>query len=153
MSDLHNPTGPDPEFFKNLKNQLPSMKEALEKKRVFRGQVPVSEMVPKKCCRVCGRGFEWTTIQGPLPEVALCKRCDEKLKEGYIALISDNRFAFIKSESLKDKAGEVMEISPEVMEQVQKHYLAEWVEKMEETKPKPNEPTDTAGQGQDQKLN
>ena len=129
------------------------MREDVEKKRTFRGLPAVKDMVPKKMCEICGKGFEWTTIQGPLPEVSRCKRCDGKLKEGYIALISDNRFAFIKSESLKDKAGEIMEISPEVMEQVQKHYMAEWVEKMEETKPKPNEPTDTAGQGQDPKLN
>lgn len=142
MSDeLHKPQGPNPEFFKNLKEQIPAMKEALEKKRTLRGQPAVKDMVPKKICRVCGKGFEWTTIQGPLPEVALCKRCENRLKQGETALICDNRFAFVKSPSLADKAGEIMEVSPEVMDQIQKHHLAELVEKMEETKTEPNKPS------------
>lgn len=157
MSDLHKPQGPSPEFFRRLKDQLPSFREEVEKKRVRAGQTPVADMVPKKVCEVCGKGFDWGPIKGPLPELAVCEKCEKQLGEGYTALKADNRYAFIKSKSLEDMAGKIMEVSPEVMDQVQKHYVAEWVEGMEAEKnkseQKPNEPTDSAGAGENAQLN
>jgi hypothetical protein len=126
---------PSPEFFRNLKDQLPGFKQELEKKRVLKGQTPVEEMVPKKCCTVCGKGFDWGRIKGPIPELAVCDKCQAKLDAGETALKSDNRYAFIKSASLADMAGQIMQVSPDVMDKVQTHYMAEWVEGMEE-KPK-----------------
>lgn len=149
MSD-QKPSGPSPEFFRHLKDQLPAMKRDLEKKRALRGQIPVADMVPKKVCEVCGRGFDWGPIKGPIPELSLCDGCDKALKDGYAALVSDNRYAFIKSPSLSDMAGQIVKISPDVMEAVQKHYVAEWIKKEDE---QPNESNDTSGQGQDPKLN
>lgn len=159
MSNLHQPTGPSPEFFRRLKDQLPSFREEVEKKRVRQGQTPVADMVPKKVCSVCGKGFDWGPIKGPIPDLAVCDKCSKRLAGGDTALKSDNRFAFIKSESLADKAGEIMEVSPQVMDQVQKHYLAEWVEGMADDaekksqEQKPNETTDPSGDGQNPKLN
>ncbi len=150
MSDLHEPTGPSPEFFKRLKGQLPSFREEVEKKRVRKGHIPVADMVPKKVCHVCGKGFDWGPIKGPLPELAVCDKCQAKLTEGFTALKSDNRYAFIKSQSLADKAGEIMQVSPEVMDQVQQHYVAEWIESDE--KKKPND-KDTTVQWQKPELN
>lgn len=149
MSDPK-PTGPSPEFFRHLKDQLPAMKRDLEKKRALRGQIPVADLVPKKVCSVCGKGFDWGPIKGPIPELALCDRCDKLLKDGYAALVSDNRYAFIHSPSLSDMSGQIVKISPEVMEAIQKHFVAEWITNEEE---KPNKHTDTSGQGQDPLLN
>lgn len=146
MADLHQPQGPSPEFFRRLKDQLPSFREEVERKRLRSGKTPVQDMVPKKICEVCGKGFEWTQIKGPLPELAVCEKCEGQLKEGYTALKADNRYAFIKSASLADKAGQIMQVSPEVMDQVQKHYNTEWVDELvdeaeKQNEPKPNEPT------------
>lgn len=118
---------------------MPGMQEELERKRKFRGLPAVKEMVPKKMCGICGRGFDYTSIQGPLPEMDTCKKCKEKLAEGYTALISDNRFAFIKSASLIDQAGKIMNISPNVMEAVQKQHIAEWIEREEPTNEAPEQ--------------
>lgn len=150
MADLHEPKGPDPEFFKRLKKQLPSLRDEVEKKRTLRGHTPVSEMVPKKVCSVCGKGFDWGPIKGPIPDLAVCDKCQAKLDEGYTALKSDNRYAFIKSASLADMAGKIVPISPDVMEAVQKHYVAEWITKDEEKKSNEQK---TSGQGENPQLN
>lgn len=134
MSD--GPVGPDPETLRRLHEQLPDFVEHEEEKRIFAGQKPVSKSRAHKCCKVCGKLFDYRIIENTvLPDLAVCSKCQKELDNGWIALVSANYFAFIKSASLKDWAGTIREnVSPEVMQKLQDMFALEWHVK-DETKP------------------
>lgn len=133
------PSGPDPETLRNLHANLPDFVEQREEKRIFAGQKPVSKSRAHKCCKICGKLFDFRIIESTvLPELAACSKCQKELDGGWTALVSANVYAFIKSPSLADWAGSIQEnVSPEVMQKLQDHYKLEWLTK-DDQKPETN---------------
>lgn len=123
------PTGPSPETLKNLAGMLPSFVKGLEEKRSIGRGTPV-HLKPRKMCKVCGRMWDKvSTKEDVLLEGAVCETCAAMFKDGCVALVCGDQFAFAKSESLKDLAGEIITIQPHNFEKIQKQFEAEWKKK------------------------
>lgn len=129
MQEQPDGTGPNPETLRRLAEALPSMVKGLAKGKIGHKGQPVGKPQPRKVCPACGRLHDLVTRQPgedfKLPERAVCKECQAKLDDGYIALVSicpdprkGHRCAFVKTEKLADKAGQIMPISDEVMDKV-----------------------------------
>lgn len=120
MSTEHN-TGPSHETLANLHAMLPSFIKGLRKKRVVGRGRPASVIRPRKVCKVCGLLFDKVSMSSA-DEVsivpALCENCEPMLAEGYTALVCGEDYAIIKSERLKDWAGQIIHISANVMEKL-----------------------------------
>jgi len=121
------PNAPDVSNLKFLKEMLPSLIKGLaEKKAIGRGK-RVAPRRPWKCCAVCCDIYEYKeSFEEVTLENGHCPKCDGLLKEGYVAFVSGDKFAFGKSDRLKDKAGEVMAISLETMAKLEKQFTSEW---------------------------
>lgn len=122
MSDQPN-TGPSPETLANLKAMLPSFIKGLAKKKILGKGIQAQVRRPRKCCKVCGLLFDYTFLS-PSAELEikpdLCKTCGPMLKEGYTALVCGEKYAIVKSPAFESWAGEIIRISPHVMEAVEK---------------------------------
>lgn len=124
MSDQQN-TGPSHEILANLKAMLPSYIKGLAKKKIGGKGIPAVIRRPRKCCKVCCRTFDhvWAAPTAELElKPGLCKTCRPLLKDGYVALVCGDKYAIIKSPHLKDAGGEIIRISPHVMESVEKEF-------------------------------
>lgn len=124
-NDQGAPTGPDRETLKNLAGMLPSFVQGMEKKRALGKGKAVQIPRPTKVCKVCGLLFD-KVMAAPSKEMDIhptyCDRCDKELKSGCTAIVCGDLFAFVTSSKLMDKAGEVMHVSPNVMEAISKQY-------------------------------
>jgi predicted nucleic acid-binding Zn ribbon protein len=123
MSFMDDSTAPSPEFLRQLRANLPSMaKDVVSGKR--RG-IPVPPTVPRKVCRICEKGFDLAAekIDGPIVTDA-CPDCDARLKEGFTAIKTSGRYAFVKSARLDP--GTVLHVSKNVMDKIAEHFEAEW---------------------------
>lgn len=124
MSDQPN-TGPSHETLANLHAMLPSYIKGLEKKKIGGKGIPAVIRRPRKCCKVCCRMFDHTWAS-PSAEMevkpCLCRTCGPALRHGYVALVCGDKYALIKSPRFKDDAGEIIQISPYVMEAVEKEF-------------------------------
>jgi|ERR1043166_194533 hypothetical protein len=119
--------GPDPDTLRKLAGMMPSFIAGMEQKRARGKGVKVVARKARRICSICARLFDYAeTTEEITMGTGHCELCAAKLKEGYAALVCADRFAFVKSERLKDLAGTVEQVSPEVMAEVEKHYVTEW---------------------------
>ena len=119
--------GPDRQTLRKLAGMMPSFIQHQEQKRKTRAGTVRRTMRPRKLCSICARLFDYVeTTEEISMGAGHCELCAAKLKEGYTALVCADRFAFVKSDRLKDLAGTVEQVSPEVMAEVEKHYVSEW---------------------------
>ena len=80
-----------------------------------------------KVCKVCMCGFDKKAVSSEHPITpGICESCQTTLDEGYVALVSAEKYAFVRSERLKDLAGQVINISGPGMEKIQKEYEVNW---------------------------
>lgn len=111
--------GPSHETLANLHAMLPSFIKGLRKKRVVGKGRPASVIRPRKVCKVCGLLFDKVSMPADA-EVsivpALCQLCEPMLEGGYTALVCGEDYAIIKSERLKDWAGQIIHVSAHVMD-------------------------------------
>lgn len=122
MADDNAPSlpGPDRETLRTLRHMLPAMAVAkMEGKLSGKGR-PAMRTRPRKICKVCCTTFDLVTKpeseETPL-DPALCENCDKKLKDGMIALVSADEFAFLKlgptNTEDADLEGQIIHIHPE----------------------------------------
>jgi hypothetical protein len=104
---------PNEDGLKNLFSMLPSMAS---------GGVEEAAAARTKLCVICGETHRRVlAVDGENKDVATCRRCQDNLDEGYFALVSpDNRFAFMKTGVMSDKAGQVMQVETHTMDLVEK---------------------------------
>lgn len=125
MSDTPPNTGPSHETLANLKAMMPSFIKGLRKKKIIGRGIPAQIKRPRKCCKVCGLLFDHV-MMSPSAELeikgALCETCEPLLNDGYAALVCGEKFAIIKSPGLSSWAGEIKQVSPHVMEAVEKEF-------------------------------
>jgi hypothetical protein len=126
-----NPKGPSDETLKRLAGMLPSFtKGVIERKASGKGRkvgTPNVVVRPTKVCTICLTTFDFKeTPEDSRLTGENCVRCASLLREGYIAFTSGKRFAFAKSERMKDLAGTVVKLSAEVFDKLEAHYKDEW---------------------------
>lgn len=131
---METPQGPSDETLKRLAEQLPSFIAGMEtKKTVGKGRkisIPAPPK-PRQICRVCSKAFDYAHVEGDSEmKPGLCDTCEPMLKQGCVALISSDKYAFVKSPRLADMAGQIIPISHQNMEKVLKEYNAEWSERV-----------------------
>lgn len=126
MSDEQD-TGPSFETLMKLRDALPSLAKGLAHKKIGGKGKPVIQPTPRKTCSVCCKMFDYVTVEDPPAVVAEpCEDCAKMLKDGCVAIVAGDRYAFVKSKLLEDMAGQIMPVSPYVLEHVNKHFQAEW---------------------------
>lgn len=110
-----------PKDLDKLIGMLPSFIKGVENGEIGGKGRPAR--APIVACGICGKSHDQRA--GEKAGVSTCLSCASLLKEGYTALVcivdsaaSENKFAFVKSERLADKAGQIMRISPEVMAKI-----------------------------------
>lgn len=125
MSDSNNrEKGPSFSTLNRLAGMLPSFKEGMAKKMTYGGGKPGMIRRPRKGCPICGTAYDYVTTQDDISiTVEHCERCQGFLNQGYVAFVSDHRFAFITpNESLRDMAGKVIKISSHVFDQLEDKF-------------------------------
>lgn len=110
--------GPSDATLRFLRGALPSMVEGLKQGKIGTKGTPAVRK-PVNICRVCGINFSGPKLA---QDKSFCPRCQALLSEGYVALISIEDYAFVKSPKLADKAGELLPIGPEVMAKVKARF-------------------------------
>lgn len=106
---------------------LPSMVRGLKEKRIGGKGRPEQVTRFRKICRVCAKLFDKAATDPMRPlETGTCEGCSAMLDQGYIGLRSTDGYAFIKSASLADMAGQVIQIQPANFEQIRAQYNVEW---------------------------
>lgn len=119
------PNGPSKDTLRNLKGMMGSFIKGMHEQRLEgKGRlVARGTLKPRKVCPVCGALFDKITTTA---EISLtpenCKDCAAMLKDGYTAIVCGKKSAFIKSEKLADKAGQIMMIGEEVFAQCQERF-------------------------------
>ena len=122
-------TGPSDETLRKLSGMLPSFVEGLAQKRAIgKGQkVPKPiRKVPSKICKVCAVLFDLQHPSDKPIEPGICLTCEALIKEGYVALISGEQYAFVKSERLKDLPDRIVHLQPGNMEKIKNEFEANW---------------------------
>lgn len=114
--------GPSDDTLRRLGEMMHSMGSGMARGRIGGKGIPAmrKDRQDFSACKVCG-----TTFQSSLKkaEVGLCKTCDGLMKDGFCALVSPARFAFIKSPRFKP--GEIVSVSEDVMHKVAEHQKAQ----------------------------
>lgn len=144
LPNSDNSDGPSFETLTRLQQMMPALqqqaKERIEKR---------SNFVPKKgrkLCKICCGRWDFVFTREDVQMTAgICPTCEPLLKEGYVALICGEKYAFVKSPRLADMGGTIVPITEANMEKIEKEYLLEW-----KSKEAPNEsneipPEDAAG--------
>jgi len=113
-----------------MKGMLPSfIKGIAEKVAIGRGIKAPKRLSPKKVCTLCTKLFDKVEVDAgkePPLEMGRCPECEEKLKDGFVAVVAPNKLAFVKSERLKDLAGNTVQVSAENFLRIQQEYLNNW---------------------------
>jgi Zn-finger nucleic acid-binding protein len=122
------PAGPDRNTLKNLAGMLPSFMRGLaHKKSVGKGK---SVRVPRatKMCPICADGYEKKNLppdDRSNPEIKNCPACQAQLDAGSAAFVCGDYYAFGMSPQLADMAGQIIQVSPHVMEALKKEFNAQ----------------------------
>lgn len=110
------------------------MVKGLQDKSIGGKGQKVAAKYPHKVCLVCHAAFDFREGE-PIDKEKLiekehlqdpCADCKTKLDEGYIAFVHGDRFAFAKSQMLKDMAGTVQHLSANVFETLATQFKLEW---------------------------
>lgn len=126
MSD--EPRDPNAPNIESLRALRPFVRKAArgiaENKIGGKGQKMPLPPRPMNLCNICGAGFnfERTSNDIQLKHDQSCPECTEKLKDGFAAVISDNRFAFIKADHLADMAGHITRIDAQAMNAIEAKF-------------------------------
>lgn len=132
--------GPNPENLKHVAGMFPSMMKGLKEgsthgkgRRIFSDATKAT-----KRCRVCGKDFDIASARPDSSVIpSVCEQCDKALKEGYTALVAEDMhskmYALVKLNTDKGLAGQIVPISPQNMEKVQKEFQANWKTKDDNT--------------------
>lgn len=93
---------------------MPSQKKAAEQDK------------PQNVCRVCDAPFNYSKIEVLKPVLTEpCPKCNALLAEGWTALRDAARYAFVKMpERNKDLVGMIVDVSKEVIDEVEKQNNA-----------------------------
>lgn len=96
--------------------------------------------LPRQCCRVCGKLFDYAVIKVDTPvSGTICSGCKQLLAQGFVAVVSMKGYAFVRHPDLKDMAGQIVPMSDENLQQIQAKFDADV--KLKE----PEQPADPAG--------
>lgn len=123
MSDQ--PPGPSRDTLKNLAGMLPSFTMAMKGKKITGKGAPLKILRPRKVCPVCGDLYDKVMLP-PNADLALepknCERCQGLLDEKWTAFTCGENYAFARSPGLVSMAGQMVQISPSVFEQLAKEF-------------------------------
>lgn len=126
------PTGPNPDTLKHLHSMLHSFVEGLEKKRSIGKGSPVLAK-PRKICKVCGLMFDKVFTKEDVPmESVTCDKCEHMFKDGCVAVVCGDKYAFVKSERLsggdggESLVGQIIHLQPHNMAKIEKEFQLNW---------------------------
>lgn len=126
MSETPPNTGPSHQTLRLLRDFLPSLKKGIKNGAIL-GKGKVSK--PRKMCKVCGKLWDHIRVTaGTEVKVVgdFCGRCDGSLKDGMIALVHADKYAFVRSNGLLDDfKGTILHVSAHVMDNVERHINGE----------------------------
>lgn len=117
------------------RGNLPSQKKEAEKDK------------PQNICRVCDAPFNHSKIAVTKPILTEpCRSCSDKLAHGYTALRDGSRYAFvIMPERSADLRGMILDVSKEVLDEVEKQKNEKQTVKASARSAESGEPCDHAG--------
>lgn len=83
---------------------------------------------PRKTCPVCCKLFDFVSVEREKAEIKAepCEECGKLLKEGWIAFTSGDKYAFCRSERMKDLGGKIVPLSPGVFQKIEDAFPMEW---------------------------
>lgn len=127
MSEESQPNlGPSREVLRHLQSMLPSAAKGIVEKKIAKNRpAPPAEARPTKYCEVCVKLFERKFKHEGGVESAVCADCQALLDQGYIAFTTADRYAFGKSEALKDMAGKIVFIQESTMNKMVEKFKVE----------------------------
>jgi len=118
--------GPSSETLRTLRSLLPNLKKGLKDGSLRGRGKPGLVTKPRKMCKVCGKLWDHirvqsgtqTTVQGDF-----CAECEPKLKAGMIAVVWQDKYAFVESGGkLEDFKGTILHVSEEVWKELEKQF-------------------------------
>lgn len=114
-----------------MKGMLPSLaKGVVEKRTIGKGRKALMVRKAQKTCPYCTQLYDFKLFkdeESPKLEVEVCPQCKAKLDEGFVAIVAEgSKICFVKSERLKDLAGQSIRVSPENFEKIEAEYKANW---------------------------
>jgi len=129
------PDAPSFGTLRKLHGMLPSLAKDLASGKMKGKGGKLAKTRPRKMCRVCCKTFDLAACPDDTPLTpSLCDECEPVLKDGYVAIVSGDKFAFIKHESLTDLGGTVQHVSIPVFEQFQAKFEAAVKERQKDEK-------------------
>lgn len=123
MSDQ--PTGPDRNWLKGTFEAMTSFMSGKNKGKEFRRGKPSQIHKPTKWCPICADVYEKKLVSAQdntNPETKNCPKCQAQLDAGMAAFVCGDRYAFGMSPKLTDMAGSIVQVSPHVMEALEKEF-------------------------------
>lgn len=124
MSDQPN-LGPSRETLKHLHSMLPSAAAGIAQKKIAKNRPVVTnknDLSPSKVCEVCSALFGFIHKYDGDLQSSVCHKCQKQLDQSLTAFVSVDRYAFGKSELLKDMAGKIVHVQEESMNEIQKQF-------------------------------
>lgn len=118
---------PDAPDVGNLRQAFANMKDYVRQHKA--GNLPAQKFAaekaesekPQNVCRICDAPFNHSKIAVAKPILTEpCPKCDGFLKEGFTALRAATRYAFVKFMDSTDLHGKIMDVSTEIMDEVEK---------------------------------
>jgi len=110
--------------FKNPKNREIAVRNLAKKLKATNAQVNDAVAHCQRApCVICGKFFGSCRPKPGAAQNKFCPRCTASLNAGYTAAVTldGKRFAFFKSDRLKDMAGKVVSVKPETMDEIEKN--------------------------------
>src|SRR5512135_2374789 len=97
-------TGPSDDTLRRLKGMLPSMAMSVHEGKLHGRGRKIGKPQPRKTCPVCCKLFDFVSVEREKAEIKAepCEECGKLLKEGWIAFTSGDKYAFCRSERMKD---------------------------------------------------
>lgn len=118
-------TGPSKSTLRMLAGMLPGFKKTITHN--VKSSPKHVRPRPRQLCKICCSMFDFSSLATEENEVksGICPKCQHMLDEGNIAVICEGRYAFIASGRLSDMNGQIMNVEPEVMDQIEKRFTVE----------------------------
>lgn len=125
--------GPSDDVLQRLSGMMTSAMKGMAGGRIGGKGRPArkTQPPPMSACKICSEAFP--TPAGEQSAVTYCVRCAKMLKDGFIAIVSSEKFAFVKSPRFTP--GEVIAVSEAIMTRVETEFKA-----MAQAKQKPKQP-------------